>query len=72
MILKIKNNVIVAKDKRITARHIREIEKARIDIISVPSDYLIGKVLAKKIIDEETGEIISDCNTIIDETLLEN
>ena len=43
-----KNNVIVAKDKRITARHIREIEKAGINTITVPSDYLIGRILAKK------------------------
>ena len=66
-----KSNVLVAKDKRITARHIREIEKAGIDTITVPSDYLVGRILAKKIIDEETGEIITDCNNVIDEPLLE-
>ena len=66
-----KNKIIVEKDKRITVRHIREIEKAGITSILVPSDYLIGRVLAKKIIDGETGEIIADCNTTVDEALLE-
>ena len=48
-----KNNVIVAKDKRITARHIREIEKAGIDYQLCSIRLFIGKVLAKKIIDEK-------------------
>ena len=38
-----KGNLIVAKEKRITARHIREIEnKAALIIPAVPEDY-IGK-----------------------------
>src|SRR3989304_3721923 len=42
-----KGNVIVEKERRITARHVREIEKAKLKELSVPSEYLIGHVLAK-------------------------
>src|SRR3978361_1232078 len=43
--------VIVAKDKRINAKHVREIQAAGIKHISVPEDYLLGRVLAKNIVD---------------------
>ncbi len=61
--IKYKNKVIVEAGRRITARHIRELEKANITEIVVPHDYLEGKVLAKNIVDHETGEFIAECNT---------
>ncbi len=39
--------VIVAKDKRITARHTRELEQSGTKFISVPEDFLLGRVLAR-------------------------
>ena len=66
-----KGNVIVEKERRITARHIKEIEKAKLKELSVPSEYLIGHVLAKDVIDKETGELIADTNTEITAELLE-
>ena len=63
--------VIVAKDKRITARHIRDLEAAGIKKITVDPDFLIGRVLAKNIVDKETGEVIARANDEITEGLLE-
>jgi DNA-directed RNA polymerase subunit beta len=66
--------VIVEKDRRITARHIREIEKASLTSLTVPAEFLIGKVVAKDIVDivdEETGELIFPANAEITEELLE-
>ena len=66
--------VIVEKERRITARHIREIEKAGLSSLTVPAEFLIGKVVAKDIVDivdEETGELIFPANTEITEELLE-
>ncbi|MFN3593861.1 MAG: DNA-directed RNA polymerase subunit beta [Thiobacillaceae bacterium] len=63
--------VIVAKDKRITARHIRQLEEAGIKRITVDPDFLIGRVLAKNIVDKETGEVIARANDEITEGLLE-
>ncbi|WP_347484773.1 DNA-directed RNA polymerase subunit beta [Vandammella animalimorsus] len=65
-----KGNVIVAKDKRITARHIRELEQAGLKEISVPEDFLLGRVVAKNIVDPDTGEIIAKVNEELTEALL--
>src|ERR1700755_1332041 len=64
-------NVIVTKDKRINAKHIRDLDNAKTKFISVPEDYLLGRVLAKNVIDPETGEVIANANEEITETVLE-
>ncbi|MCG1041841.1 DNA-directed RNA polymerase subunit beta [Mycetohabitans sp. B8] len=63
--------VIVQKDKRINAKHIRDLENAKTKYISVPEDYLIGRVLAKNVIDGDTGEVIANANDEITESVLE-
>ncbi|MFV1921871.1 MAG: DNA-directed RNA polymerase subunit beta [Methylotenera sp.] len=64
-------NIIVAKDKRITVKHIREIEKAGISKIVVPTEFVLGRVIVKNIIDEETGEVLVNANDEITGDLLE-
>ncbi|SAL76962.1 DNA-directed RNA polymerase subunit beta [Caballeronia arvi] len=64
-------NLVVAKDKRVNAKHIRDLENAKTKFISVPEDYLLGRVLAKNVIDPETGEVIANANEEITETVLE-
>jgi len=66
-----KGNVIVEKERRITARHIKEIEKANLKELVVPPEYLIGQILAKDVIDTETGELIAEANKEITEAMLE-
>ncbi|MFJ9452165.1 MULTISPECIES: DNA-directed RNA polymerase subunit beta [unclassified Herbaspirillum] len=61
---------LVAKDKRINAKHVRDIEAAGIKQISVPEDYLLGRVLAKNIVDGDTGEVIASANDELTEELL--
>ncbi|MCP5268459.1 MAG: DNA-directed RNA polymerase subunit beta [Zoogloeaceae bacterium] len=62
--------VIVAKDKRITAKHIRELDAAGINRIAVPEDFIVGRVVAQNIIDRETGEVLANANDEITESLL--
>ncbi|MFN9771086.1 MAG: DNA-directed RNA polymerase subunit beta [Burkholderiales bacterium] len=62
--------VIVAKDKRINAKHIREMEAAGLKRISVPEDYVLGRVLATNVVDPETGEIVAKANDELTEDLL--
>ena len=62
--------VIVAKDKRINAKHIREMEAAELKRISVPEDYVLGRVLATNVIDGDTGEIVAKANDELTEDLL--
>ncbi|AKM30372.1 DNA-directed RNA polymerase subunit beta [Pandoraea faecigallinarum] len=62
--------VIVQKDKRVNAKHIRDLENANTKFISVPEDYLLGRVLAKNVIDGDTGEVIANANDEITESVL--
>src|SRR5450830_1261030 len=64
--------VIVAKDKRITVRHIREMHEAGIDKLDVTEEFLIGRVIASNIVDKDSGEIIANANDEITEALLHN
>ena len=63
--------LIVAKDKRVTVRHIREMQEAGIDKLTVAEDFLVGRVLAQNIVDKDSGEVIANANDEITETLLE-
>ena len=64
-------SVIVAKDKRITVKHIRDMEKAGVSQIAVPQEFILGRALANTIIDKETGEVVANANDEITESLLE-
>ncbi|MPS49201.1 DNA-directed RNA polymerase subunit beta [Methylobacillus sp.] len=63
--------VIVAKDKRITVKHIRDMEKSGISKITVPEEFLLGRSLAAGIVDKTTGEIIANANDEVTESLLD-
>ncbi len=62
--------VVVEKDKRITARHVRTIEQSDTKFISVPEDYLMGRMLARNVVDADTGEILAKANDELTEALL--
>ena len=62
--------VVVAKDKRVTARHTRELEQSGTTHISVPEDFLVGRVVARNIVDPDTGEILAKANDELTEALL--
>ncbi len=63
--------VIVAKDKRITARHVRELTEAGVKRIAVPADYIVGRALATNIVDTTTGEILAKANDEVTEEMLQ-
>jgi DNA-directed RNA polymerase subunit beta len=62
--------VIVAKDKRITVKHIREMAEAGIKKIIVPDEFMIGRIIASNIVNAETGEVLANANDEITEDLL--
>ena len=69
--IKAKTKVIVEEGRRITARHIRELDKAGVKSLVVPDDYLNGKIISHNIVDKETGELIASANDEVTEELLE-
>tara|TARA_Y100000310_G_scaffold313334_1_gene361585 strand:- start:1773 stop:5492 length:3720 start_codon:yes stop_codon:yes gene_type:complete len=64
-------NVIVEETRRITAKHIRQMEKVGLERLSVPLEYLLGKVTAKNLVHPGTGELIAEANTEMSVDLLE-
>ncbi|PVV25721.1 MAG: DNA-directed RNA polymerase subunit beta, partial [gamma proteobacterium symbiont of Ctena orbiculata] len=70
--IKVSSKVIVEAGRRITARHIRDLEKAGVKKLDVPRDFVYGKVLAHNIVDKETGELIAEANTEITDELFES
>ena len=65
-----KGEVVVEEGRRITARHVRLLEKSGLRRLDVPVEYLIGRTTAKDVVDEETGEILLPSNTEINEEVL--
>ena len=56
--IKAGKNVIVETGRRISARHVKQLEKASVKKLEVPADYLVGKILYHDVADPETGEIL--------------
>ena len=68
--IKVARTVIVEAGRRITQRHIRELEKAGVKSLDVPFEFLHGKTLAHDIVDTKTGEVLANANDEITEELL--
>ena len=69
--IKIGKDLIVEQGRRITAKHIKQLQAAKVDSINAPLEYLIGKVISSDIVDTDTGEILLEANTLISEESLE-
>jgi DNA-directed RNA polymerase subunit beta len=69
--IKIGRKVVVEKDRRITMRHVRELEQAKVKELDVPVDYLEGKMLAHDIVDESTGELFASANDELTKPIIE-
>lgn len=68
--IKAGDTVVVETGRRITARHIKQLEKANLKSLQVPREYLVGKVVAKNVVDTSTGELVCPCNTEVTDDLL--
>ena len=66
-----KGEVLVEVGRRVTARHVRMLERSGLRRLDVPRDYLLERVIARDIVDKETGEILVPCNTCITDEILD-
>ncbi len=69
--IKAKSKIIVEEGRRITVRHIREMEKAGLTKLEIPDEYLLGKAVTTELINTETGEVIANANDEITEELID-
>ncbi len=66
-----KGEVIIEAGRRISGRHVRELEKARMKHLVVPPTFLAGRALGEDVINTETGELIAQANDVITQDLIE-
>ena len=62
---------IIPAGKRVTARHVRQLEEAGLEELPVPVTHVMQKALAADIVDAGSGEIIAKANDLLDEELLD-
>jgi DNA-directed RNA polymerase subunit beta len=65
------DRVIVEAGKRITARHVKQLQESGIEALAVPDAYLVGRILSHDVIEAETGELLATANDEITEETLE-
>ncbi|MEN8130623.1 MAG: DNA-directed RNA polymerase subunit beta, partial [Pseudomonadota bacterium] len=63
--------IIVEAGRRVTMRHIKQLESSGLKSLQVPSEYLVGKVVAHELVDQGSGEILAMANDEITSDLLE-
>src|SRR2546427_3956290 len=63
--IRIGEQVIVEEGRRITARHVRQLEDAKVTRLRVPREYVYGKVLAHDVVNTDTGEILAKANEVL-------
>ncbi|MDH5183808.1 MAG: DNA-directed RNA polymerase subunit beta [Gammaproteobacteria bacterium] len=69
--IKNKDEVIVEAGRRVTARHITQMEKEGLSKIEIPAEFVVGKTIAHNIIDEASGEVVANANDEITAEMLE-
>ncbi|HEX4870834.1 MAG TPA: DNA-directed RNA polymerase subunit beta [Nevskiaceae bacterium] len=62
--------LLVEAGKPITARHVKLIREAGIQHLQVPDEYLEGRILARDIVNTDTGEVVAPANTEITAPLI--
>jgi DNA-directed RNA polymerase subunit beta len=62
--------VIVEAGKRITARHVKQLEVAGVAALAVPDSYIVGRILSHDVIDAKTGELLASANDEINDDIL--
>ena len=69
--IKLGRKLIVEEGRRITAKHVRDMEKSKVNNLIVPAEYLEGKMLAHDVVDTETGELLAAANDELTPELIE-
>ena len=64
-------SLVVEEGRRVTARHVRLLEKSGRNRLDVPREHVLDRVTAVNIANKETGEILVPCNTTLTDDVLD-
>jgi DNA-directed RNA polymerase subunit beta len=62
--------IVVAKDKRVTAKHVRDLQNSKVERLGLPTEEVLGRIVAANVIDKETGEVLVKANEELTEESL--
>jgi len=65
------SEVVVKKGRKITKASLKRLAELNLKQLPIENDYVIGKILAKDVMDPETGEILFRCNSELTRERLE-
>ena len=66
-----KGEVIIEANRRISGRHIRELEKFKLKLLTIEPSFLIGRSLAEDVIHPQTGELLAQANDLVSKDLID-
>ena len=61
-------NVIVEEGRRVNSRHVARLKAAQeagLRSLAVPDEFAVGKVLARDVVNRETGEVLASANEVV-------
>jgi len=70
--IKAGKEVIVEAGRRITMRHIKALEAAKVKKLVVPVEYMDDKILAHDVVDQSSGELVAKANSLMTTEVLES
>jgi DNA-directed RNA polymerase subunit beta len=65
------HNTLVKRNRKISALHVKQLKAAGVEELPIAQEELIGKVIGRDIIDQETGEVLFPINTEVSDKILE-
>jgi len=66
-----KGEVIIEANRRISGRHVRELEKSKLKQLTIEPSFLIGRSLAEDVIHPQTGELLAQANDLVSKDLID-
>ena len=66
-------NVIVEEGRRVNSRHVARLKAAQeagLRSLAVPDEFATGKVLARDVVNRETGEVLANANDVVTPEIL--
>ena len=68
--IEVKGKRLIKAGRRVTAAHVRALQKSGIKTLQVPREYLLDKILARDVADTDSGELLAAANDPVTAELL--